>query len=423
MPPVLHHRLNVRLPAPATPAAVVVPAPAVTVTPPVAKVVTASPRGVDAFDGQPKPATTPPVRGYAADAELDILTRMMKAKGENVVDVIGGPSSTTANAMTFDFGPGGRLLQPGDLLMLGVPAEWRKRTVGTVVLVHRQDEAMDRGLDAATGRDASPGLTAVNIHSADDGTWRKWNCPWGGNGKWGAKFAERRPEHDPEFESMFEWNIHGHHDADKERSTLKHAVHANGVRLACVGDDPVIVHKLIIDFIGERPTSTMEKVFTPGTNLGDWETGEGRTFGGGQQFRGTYPDALQLGTPTGGAGAAGLPDGWKLHNGMLEVELPPGKVITGVDLACGDTKPDGLRNKDGGWGTSGKSRLSMGVQDALGNVAWFVDRIGVPPQGVLSGAPTSKDYVTRPGDKLVIRSEVDPINVMATRVGLKDPVA
>lgn len=412
MPPVTHrpsvrHQTTVKHDAPA---AIAKPAPIRTDAP--------APK-LDAYDPR-HPVIATPAGKPVADPELDILARTLKARGENVVGTIAGPSASTATSITFDFGPNGRVMQPGEVLMLGIPAEWKKRLINTVTLVHRQDAASDTGLDEATGRDERPGLTAVNLHSADDGTWRKWNCPWGGNGKWGAKFAERRPENDPEFESMFEWHIQGHANADKEKSAIKHTLRPNGVRVACVGDDPVIVHKLILDFIGERPTRTLDATFSPGTDFGDWETGEGRKFGGGQEFGGTYPGALELGSTAGGAGAGKLPAGWKVRGGMLEVPLEPGKVITGVDLACGDSKQDGLRNKDGGWGTSGHARLSMGIKDAHGKVAWFVDRIGVPPQGVMSGAPAEKNFVTRPGDSLVFRAEVDPVHVMAARVGLRD---
>src|SRR6185436_14379999 len=99
--------------------------------------------------------------------------------------------------------------------------------------------------------------------------------------------------------------------------------------------------------------------------FGDWLTGAGRRYGGGQAFQGKFPGAVVLGGGAAGAPAA-LPPGFALRGGALEVELPAGRIITGVDVAAGDSHPDGIRNKDGGWGTPGWSRMSMAIAHADG---------------------------------------------------------
>jgi hypothetical protein len=45
-------------------------------------------------------------------------------------------------------------------------------------------------------------------------------------------------------------------------------------------------------------------------------------------------------------------------------------------------------------------------------------RQGVPPEGVLSGAPTEVGYVAKAGDQIVVKAESDTTYVMALRIGL-----
>ena len=108
--------------------------------------------------------------------------------------------------------------------------------------------------------------------------------------------------------------------------------------------------------------------------------------------------------------------GWKLENGGLSIELTPGKKFTGVEVACGDTHPDGKHNSDGETGTQGWSKLSMGIQrKGSSSVDWFTQSQGVPPQGVIFGGPNIENYVAQPGDKLIIRAESDTTYVMGVR--------
>ena len=113
--------------------------------------------------------------------------------------------------------------------------------------------------------------------------------------------------------------------------------------------------------------------------------------------------------------------GWALENGQLEIELSNTKQFTGVEVACGDTHPDGKRNKDGHVGTLGWSKLSMGIRRAGSTkVDWFIDRQGVPPEGVLFGGPTMENFTAKPGDKLIVRADSDTTYVMGLRLWYKD---
>ncbi|MBI5542675.1 MAG: hypothetical protein HY901_02210 [Deltaproteobacteria bacterium] len=383
-----------------------------------------APAAIDAFQGAPSSA--PLAIAGTADAPpastADLIAQGLRARGENVVEVIAKPSQLTSTSATFEMGGyDGRRLAPDEELVLALPAHLQNRLVRSVILIHRQEPSLDTGRPSPEARDANPGSTSVNLHSKDDGTWREWNCPWGASGKWGAKFAEPRDSSDPEFENMYDWNVLGHIPVDGNGSASK-KLHSDAVRVASVGTDPVFVHKVIVNFLGDTPTETKAATFCEGTVFGDWETGAGQKLGGGQDFQGTFPGALELGSSgSGGAGADKLPPGWKLTEGGLEVDLEPGKVVTGVDIAVGDSHPDKQRNKDGGWGTSGWSKLSMGIKHADGSTEWFMDRQGVPPQGVLCGGPVVDNQKTLPGDKLVVKAQADTAYVMGLRIGLKEP--
>jgi hypothetical protein len=287
--------------------------------------------------------------------------------------------------------------------------------------VHRQDPSDDSGWNAATGRDARPGLTSVNLRSVDDGTWRDWNSPWGASGRLGAKFAEQRSAYNPEFENMFDWNIRGHLNAETGGDLSTRPLHADEVRVLSVGTDPVYLHRVTVNVMGEPPTELAEAIFSPGTAFGDWLTGAGRRYGGGQAYQGRFPGALVLGMSGGGDGAARLPPGWAVRGNSLEVELPAGRIVTGVDVAAGDSHPDEVSNKDGGVGTPGWARLSMALRHADGSSETFVDGSGVPPEGIISGAPAAADQLTRAGDRLIISGSSDLLYLMGVRIGLKGP--
>jgi hypothetical protein len=331
------------------------------------------------------------------------------------------PVSQTSISAEFDFGPGGRMMKPGEELRLEIPEHLRTRTVRSVMLSHRQDPSFDTGLNPTTGRDAKPGLTAVNLRSIDDGTWRDWNCPWGSSGPKGAKFAEQRGSSNPEFENMYDWNSLGHKNADTNGDLTTKPLRTDEARVLSVGTDPVFVHKVIVNVLGEKPSEIRDVVFSSGTAFGDWEIGAGRKYGGGQSFEGTFPGALELGVSGGGAGAAKLPAGWRVRGSDLEIDLPVGKIITAVDVAGGDSHPDKVRNKDGGWGTPGWARISMAIAHADGKVERFVNGQGVPPEGVITGAPVQPNQVSQPGDKLVINGTNDTLYVMGVRIGFKTP--
>lgn len=357
------------------------------------------------------PAASAPEDG---PARLQSLVAADKAKGEKIVDALSQPTTRTSTSVTYRFH---RVLKPGESLYLMVPAELRERPVSFMVLGHKGDPSLDTDADKTDKWDDTPALSSVqarSIHHPEAEAWRYWGGS--SSGAQGAKFAE--VSHSAEIENLYEWNKFGHHAADGGGFT-KDPLHADALRIRSLGQDPVTITELTLKVAPRAPDSTLEAVFSPGTVIGDPITGAGRKYGGGQAFQGKFPGALELsGYGSGGAGAAALPPGWKMASGRLEIDLPPGKLLTAVEIAGGDSHPDEITNADGGWGTKGWSKLSIGLMKANGTTDWFMSNENVPPEGVMSGSPSDGAYVTQPGDKILVRASSDTTYVMAARVGL-----
>lgn len=345
---------------------------------------------------------------------LQTLIAADKLKGEKIVDLFTEPTSRTSTSVTYRFN---RVVKPGESIYLMVPAELRERPVNFIVLAHRQDSSLDTDADKTDEWDDTPGLSSVQVHALGLPEGEAWRY-WGGSasGSQGAKFAE--VSYSPEIENLYEWTKLGHHGTDSGDFS-KAPIFADALRLRSLGQDPVQVSEITLKVAPRAPDSTLEAVFCAGTVIGDPVTGAGRKYGGGQGFQGKFPGALELsGYGTGGAGAAALPAGWAFTNGRLEIALPPGKLVTSVEIAGGDSHPDEITNKDGGWGTKGWSKLSIGLAKAGGTTDWFMSSENVPPEGVLGGSPVDGNYVTQPGDKIIVRASSDTTYVMAARVGL-----
>lgn len=365
-------------------------------------------------------ATAPAAKATAKDPSGSALAHAIakKSKDAKAVDVISKPTSETSTSVSYKLGA--RVLNPGEALYFAVPEQLRDETVNFVILGHRGNPSSDTDPDKSDKHDATPALSSVQVYGSDFPASKAWRY-WLGSasGESGGKFAE--VGYSMELENLYEWPKLGSGSV-ADGSYSDKAVKPQAFRIVSVGEDPVEIGEITLKVVPRKPTSTLEAVFSKGTKLGDPQTGEGRIYGGGQSFEGLFPGALELGgwgSSAGGAGASKLPAGWKMVNGALEIALPKGKTITSVDLACGDSHPDKITNSDGGSGTKGWAKLSIGLARADGTTDWFMSSENVPPEGVMSGSPTNGKYVTKPGDKIVVRSSSDTTYVMAARVGLR----
>ncbi|MEE2904239.1 MAG: hypothetical protein VYC39_18065 [Myxococcota bacterium] len=382
-------------------------------------------------DSNGAPSISP---GLATTAPSHSSGQVIKALAQNEssevksVEMLSKPHKTTSVSFSYRTGDSrGRKLKPGEQMLLEIPPQFRDRPIRFAVLKHRQDRDETTAPEGDSKWDANPGVTSLQVHAPSfdsDNSWRYWKAPWGSSGQAGGKYAEHRSASDPEVENMFDWIRHGH-SAVGASGVSKEPLFADAIKVVSVGKDPVRVHQVDMMFLPERPDSTDEQIFSSGTVFGDPWSAEGRAYGGGPRFQGKYPGALALGGRKNNdsevLNKVQSKPGWALENGQLEIELSNTKQFTGVEVACGDTHPDGKRNKDGHVGTLGWSKLSMGIRRAGSTkVDWFIDRQGVPPEGVLFGGPTMENFTAKPGDKLIVRADSDTTYVMGLRLWYKD---
>jgi hypothetical protein len=384
--------------------------------------------GFSAKDQTGGPTRAPSMAASVADKPGAIVEKLaaLEAGGKyKVVRKITQPNQLTSISAKFKMSDyGGLKLQPGEEVLIEVPAALRNMPARFAVLGHRQAPEETVGIPEGKTRDETPGLTALAFYAPDaqGEKWRTWNTSNAASGPEGAKYAERRS--DIEFENFYSVGQYGH-SAVGGGSTSKSALHAHAIRARNVGKSPVRLHEIIYQVMPKFPDVTDEVIFTPGTNLGDPHSQAGQSFGGGPR-KGTkatkYPHSLVL---NGHAipendGHTKLPEGWKRVGDELRIELKPGLAFTAAEIACGDTHPEPKANgkEQRGWAT-----LRMGLRRANGSTDWFTRGQGIPPRGVLIGAPTAGARVAQPGDTLIVQAEADTAYVMGVRLWYSKPGA
>lgn len=336
-----------------------------------------------------------------ADAEKDY----------KVKKVFTVPSHRTSSTVTYRFPE--LTLEPGEALFFGVPPDLAKRAVRFAIIGHRQDPATETGWDENRKWDDKPGHSSLQFHSSDPkDPWRYWRGD--ASGKLGAKFAEISQR--VELENLYEFRKWGHAGV-KTGATTTEPLYVDAMKIANTGVDHTKVSEVTLKVLPPKADEYVTHAFSEGTDFGDPETGKGQKYGGGQAYQGKFPGALAL---PARYGAPPLPPGWRIEGRKLVIPAPPGKRLTGVEAAVGDSHPDEVRNKDGGWGTSGWSRLSVSLRKKGGGTDTLMHRENVPPEGVLLGTPEDGCYVTQPGDELVIEASSDTAYLMALRIGWRN---
>jgi hypothetical protein len=331
------------------------------------------------------------------------------------------PTSTTCSSLTYRFAE--HSIPPGDRLDFNIPARFRELAVAFATIGHRQRQDADEPVDPLS-RDPFPGLTSLQLAPANPvdanaAQWRYWAGP--SSGRDGAKFAEIRAE--PESDYLYEWRLHGHRAVGAPRHSTPDfsALKIRAARLVNVGSDSILASELTLKFQPRLSKTWLQATFSPGTELGDPETAQGRILGGGQRFGGFFLDAIVLGTGrTPNHVPSNLPAGWSLRQGDLHIPLPAGQEIDLLEIACGDTHPDGLRNKDGGWGSLGAAKLTAVIKNvsAPDRSLSLMMRENVPSEGVLLGSPARCGEKTLEGDELILHADQDWAFVMAVRIGM-----
>ena len=338
----------------------------------------------------------------------DILSKtdISPFSAESVSLVVENPTSKTSVSIKFEYEhEAGFELTPGKRILLHVPAEYRTRIIRDVVLKHRKSHSRFMG----RGWDPEGAYSRVLIREPRKNEWVGWVDPSGYNSD---KFAEPRPATDPETEVLHDWVA----TVGKLNSEL--------VSVENVGNGPNAVvnfHSIELVFFPElNALNFKEEIFSEGTQFIDLAKGVNLpSFGGGPNRDGKYPGALEL-------NKYDLPG--KIQNreslvnarGELVVPLENGKRLLSVELAVGDTHPDGIRNKDGHIGTLGWAKIDMDIVKGGVVVDTLTRGANVPPAGVLFGGPTSMGGLKINGESLVITAKGDIAYVMGYRLAYAD---
>lgn len=316
----------------------------------------------------------------------DELKNLAKNTSEKLKEVFVEPSKVTCSSITYQIPE--TKIAPGESLYFYVPEEFRSRSVRSLTIGHRQDPLTNPN----EGWDDKPGLSSVQVLSKNN--WYYWSGS--ASGDKGDKFAEAN--FSPEMENLYDWNILGYRNV----KTGEHKVEGllpEAVKVISSGKDDVLFSHLTLKISPVAEKSREEKIFSPGTSF---TSADGKTpykLGGGQGFQGTFPDAKVLN-----------------HGETMELPLSPGKKLSSIEIAIGDSKPNKQINSDGGWGSKGGARVSIGIQTEKG-IDWVISRENVPPEGIIQGTPTDCDTEIKNGDKVIIKVDYDTAYIMGVKIG------
>ncbi len=303
------------------------------------------------------------------------------------------PSEQTSSCATYKVGD--KKINPGEHIYLAVPEHLRGRNMSYLVLAHRQDPSTETGWNKKTEYDDVPGMTSVYVHD-EDGSWRYW--AGSSSGGHGAKYAEI--SHSPEYDNLYEWPKVGNRLVKGGDRLFKIA--PDGIKLRGSGSDHTIINQLNFCVLPEKASKYDIHIFTPGLNFGDPETLSGRSYGEKKTGYGIYPKAEVIGS---------------YSKPSLIYPINNGENIVSIEVSAGDLHNNvDYQNDDGGFGTKGWGKLSMGVQRSDGSVVWFSRNENVGPEGFYTATPPL-DFENLPGDKVIINGRSDNIYVMGVRIG------
>lgn len=318
------------------------------------------------------------------------LVDVAAASNDRVIEYFTTPTQTTCNTVTYKFPE--MTMKPGDSVYFHVPPELRERGVRFMVLGHRQNPMTNEmGV-----WDDKPGLSSVQVYNGK--SWNYWNGD--ASGKQGAKFAEVR--FTPEMENLYDWDQYGFSNAKTDE-------HGEGdllpeaFKITSVGQDEVLVSEITLKVSPPKEKSRHEQVFSPGTSFTSPDGSKKYTLGGGQEFGGKFPDAKVL-----------------TYGETYSMPLSAGKKIASIEVAAGDSHPDGIKNSDGGIGTQGWAKISVGIKKKDGSIKWFLRRENVPPQGMILASPSSCDEAGEEGSEVIVQGDDDNLYIMGIKIGYQD---
>jgi hypothetical protein len=273
--------------------------------------------------------------------------------------------------------------------------------VNLLIIGHRQlvKEEDKEGLqkEHAGGEkywDETPGLSSVQIYSND--AWNVWNGPASGDN--GAKYAEISDT--PEIENLYDWNEYGYTNL-KTKKTIKSPLLPEAIKVESIGKDPILLSEITLKVEAPKETDSTDASFTDvPTKISPNDPHNKYTLGGGQSYKGLFPGVEPM-----------------TKRKDIVIPVKAGKKITGIYVACGDTHPDKIVNKDGGFGTPGWAKLSIGIQKGTGPITWLTQSENVPPEGLMMTSPNDCSEKTQEDTKVILRATQGTMYVMGYHIG------
>lgn len=344
-----------------------------------------------------------------SNTNRELLNNLVKnEKHGNIVKVYHLP--TKINSLSLEYNIPEIILNPRDILYFYIPEKFKDMTLSWLGFSHRQDE------ENSTSRDLNPGLTSALVYSSSKpgDEFRHWGGP--ASGPLASKFAERGIY--PEYDALYEWPLKGHRGFVNKKKSFE-LISPNVVRIQNVGTDLVHFSKLDLKINPSKYSIIKDSIFTKKSKFGAIETMKGRFYGGGQRLRGTFPNAIVL-TAKSTPRQPKLPSNFRVLKNKLKIALIPNEKFSFIQIMCGDSYPDRIINRDGGYGTSGNARINISIKNRYsGKSRLLAKNINIPPEGIITSSALDEDTIVEAGDELIITNGVtkSPIYIMATRVG------
>lgn len=347
-----------------------------------------------------------------AESNKEILNRLIKnEKHGKVIGTFDSP--TSRNKFSAEYVIPETKLLPQDVLYFYIPEEYSSLYLARLGFSHRQkgDETIEW--------DTKPGLTSALVYSKSvpGDELRYWGGP--SSGELGAKFAENSPY--PEYDALYEWPKKGHRGL-KNKNKVFDLIEANVIRIQNLGTDTVYFSKLNFEFIPSVPAKEEVYIFTPDSNFGDPTNMSGRFYGGGQRLEGTFPNALRLNSKYEYQGPK-LPSHFSAETNELRIELPSQKRFSFIEIMCGDSRPDRVINRDGGFGSPGNAEVNVEMENSItGSKRMLMKNISIPPEGVIMISEINNQIRLQKGDRILITNKKNKstLYIMAIRIGLDD---
>ncbi|MFA6520872.1 MAG: hypothetical protein WCT53_00600 [Candidatus Gracilibacteria bacterium] len=378
--------------------------------------------------------------GALTPGQLQSLPPALKAHlaQDAVVKIYAKPRRLTSCEQNFDFaGKEGIELRSGQEIVVLLDGN-SDQLLETLAFGHKKIEkywpiGMPTDKAPALGKyhDPDGAYTEVQVFDGITQQWRGWKDPMGYDP---VKFAELR-KLAPENEHMGCW--YG----------MVGKVRPLAIRLISRGKgDPnrSIVSEYYLD-VFTRPEVTpdvkqIERIYTPKTRFPDFAgppkgPHSKSYYGGGEDAAtadmcaspGGFPNAVPLGGPNGlehfPLNKSGAPDSLDAQ-GKLHIKLPQGVCVQSVEIICGyrwtskkvGNPPQFIAKVPYG------HNISAILESGGKPVDKIIDKANTGPQGHALGGPSKIDYVTKPGDELVLSgNSTDTIYVMGVRVLYKAP--